>query len=95
MEHNHGDTLWTAKVCGSARAEQFPVTLLQPFHVIAGLVPAIQTLDARSCHVDRDGRDTSAFTRVHSASKTREYALMDALCPAMTTEGIHRKRKML
>jgi hypothetical protein len=25
--------------------------------VIAGLVPAIPILDARSCHVDRDGRD--------------------------------------
>src|SRR5499426_1285015 len=33
---------------------------------------------------DVDGRDISAFTRVHSPSKTGVNALMDALCPAMT-----------
>ncbi len=35
---------------------------------------------------DVDVRDNSAFTRVHSASKTRVCALMDALCPRMTVE---------
>src|SRR5215813_11984883 len=34
-----------------------------------------------------DCRVTSAFTRVHSPSKTGVNALEDALCPAMTAEG--------
>jgi hypothetical protein len=33
---------------------------------------------------DVDGRNVSAFTRVHHPSKTSVDALMDALCPAMT-----------
>jgi len=34
---------------------------------------------------DVDGRGTSAFTRVHNTPKTGVNALMDALCPAMTS----------
>jgi hypothetical protein len=33
-----------------------------------------------------DARDTSAFTRVHSPSKTGVNALMDALCAGMTIQ---------
>jgi hypothetical protein len=41
--------------------------------VMAGLVPAIAMHDAPWGPVNRDARDTSAFTRV-----------CDALCPRMT-----------
>jgi hypothetical protein len=41
--------------------------------VIAGLVPAIPIRETQSCHINRDGRDTRAFTPV-----------FDGLCPAMT-----------
>jgi hypothetical protein len=41
--------------------------------VIAGLVPAMTIRETQSCPINRDGRDTGAFTPV-----------FDGLCPAMT-----------
>jgi hypothetical protein len=49
-----------------------------------GLVPGIHVLLAARFEEDVDGRDTSAFTRVHNPLKTGVNALFDALCPAMT-----------
>src|SRR5262249_44113656 len=54
--------------------------------VTRGLVPRVP-IDGAPCPRNRDGRDTSAFTRVHSPSKTGVNALKDALCPAMTAES--------
>jgi hypothetical protein len=52
-------------------------------NVMPGLVPGIYDfLVAKKTWM---AGDISAFTRVHSPSKTGIGALMDALCPAMTT----------
>src|SRR3954463_6402741 len=48
---------------------------------MAGFMPGIHVFFVAQ---DVDGRDISAFTRVHIPSKTGVDALMDALCPAMT-----------
>jgi len=43
--------------------------------VMAGLVPAIRALPSEARKKDVDARDISAFTRVHSPSKTGVDAL--------------------
>jgi hypothetical protein len=48
--------------------------------VMAGLVPAIPMHEAPSCSVNRDARDTSAFTRV-----------CDALLPAYDVKEYERE----
>ena len=53
--------------------------------VMAGLVPAIHDFLSKAKE-DVDARDISAFTRVHSPSKTGVNALSDALCAGMTVQ---------
>jgi hypothetical protein len=62
--------------------EQAPVFLDHHLHVIAGLDPAMHLTKKM------DARGASAFTRVHSPSKTGVSALREALCPRMTVDGL-------
>jgi hypothetical protein len=63
---------------------------IDPSTVIAGLDPAIHPFNEMLFLMD--ARVISAFTRVHSPSKTGVNALNDALCPGMTSQRLRPRR---